>query len=136
MTTLQLNNFCKFAEERDYSLTPNRNAYESDSYFANLAGLGIGSAIGGLGGGISTLFGSDSTWGAKIDRALKRMLLGSLIGGGIGLGGSYLARKIIEPEILQVIDAQDKAYARAKPFMDAKEYINNLVDTVKNKINK
>lgn len=39
MTTLQLNNFCKFAEERDHSLTPNRNAYESASNLANLAGL-------------------------------------------------------------------------------------------------
>lgn len=89
-----------------------------------------------MGGGISTLFGSDPTWGAKIDRALKRMLLGSLIGGGIGLGGSYLARKIVEPALLEQIDKADKDYARAKPFMDAKEYINNLVDAVKNKINK
>lgn len=133
MTTLQLNNFCKFAEERDHSLTPNRNAYESASNLANLAGLGIGSVIGGLGGGISTLFGSDPTWGAKIDRALKRMILGSLIGGGVGLGGTYLARKAIEPAILEKIDEADKAYARAKPFMDAKEYINNLVDSIKNK---
>lgn len=106
MHTLQINNFYKLADAnsdaqdarkviRDTLLDTINTA--EDKQFNNFLltnALG-GGLIGGLGGGLTTLFNSpeNRTW----SNALKRALIGMAIGGGLGGGTGYIKFKANEP---------------------------------------
>lgn len=119
MTTLQLNNFCKFAEEKpDFDKFVD---YAMDKYVSPktmvpavlTGGLG-GASIGAL----STLFNreEDKNW----SNALKRAALGLILGSGLTGTSNYIGNKYLGHRLKKDIpEALNSAAANFQQVVDS-----------------